>query len=159
VRAAAVVIGAARAHGETESHRLEGARFVSGNLQSLDLGCERDAAMADRLCGALAAFGQEVAQALARADELDGPMHGGAVAKSQPGRVEPSVLRALHGECDCAAGADRVDAELVTQARRAQHCVRVGDSAQRAEGEQALVLEPYAVPAAERVDVLAANRA
>ena len=48
VGAAAVVIGAARADGEPERHRLQRPRLVAGNLEPLDLRRDRDAVVADR---------------------------------------------------------------------------------------------------------------
>ena len=49
VGAAAIVVGAARAHGEAQRHRLQRPRLVAGNLEALDLRRERDAVVPDRL--------------------------------------------------------------------------------------------------------------
>jgi hypothetical protein len=37
VGAGAVVVGAARVHGQAERHRVEGARLVAGELEALDV--------------------------------------------------------------------------------------------------------------------------
>ena len=92
---------------------------------------------------AAAALGQQVAEPLARADQFDRAQQRVAAAERQPRLVEPAALDALHRERDRAAGADGVDAELVAALRRAQHRVGVADAAQRAEREQALVLDAH----------------
>ncbi len=119
---------------------------------------KRDAALPDRLGRATAAVREQLPHALTRADQLDGLQHRVAAAEREPGFVQETTLDAFHREGDCAAGADRVDTELVAALRGAQNHVAVSDPAQRAEGEEALVLQAHAF-VAERVDVLAADRA
>ena len=63
------------------------------------------------------------------------------LAERQPRLVEPAALDAFHRERDGSAGADRVDAKLVAALRRAQHASAIAHAAQRAEREQALVLD------------------
>ena len=48
-----------------------------------------------------------------------------AVAELQPRRVEQTALDAFHGKGDRAAGADRVEPQLVAPPRRPQHDVRI----------------------------------
>ena len=123
VGAAAVVVGAAGADGEAQGHRLQRSRLVAGNLEALDLRSERDAVVPNRLGRAAAALGQQIAEALAAADQLDRAQHGVAAPEREPGLVEPSAFDTLHGEGDGAARADRVDAQLVAETwmRGARH--------------------------------------
>ncbi len=65
VRAAAIVVRAARAHGETERHGLQRPRLVAGNLQALDLRRNRDAVVPDGVSRATAALGEKVAEPFA----------------------------------------------------------------------------------------------
>ncbi len=73
-----------------------------------------------------------------------------AVAEPQPRFVQPSPLDTLHREGDGAAGADRVEAELVAAPGRAQDGVGVADAAQRAEREQAFVFDANAAVSGSR---------
>ena len=130
VGAAAIVIGAAGADREPQRHRLQRARLVAGNLQTLDLRRKRQRVVSDRLRRAAAAFRQQIADALPTTDQIDGAQQRSAVAEDEPRLIEQAALDALHGEGDRAAGADRVDAELVAALRRAQDGVAVADAAE-----------------------------
>ena len=73
--------------------------------------------------GAAAAFGQQIAQAFAPADQLDRPQQRRRRRRTSATARRAAALDALHRKGDRAAGADRVDAELVAALRRAQHGV------------------------------------
>src|SRR2546422_638032 len=156
VGAAPVVVGAASADRESEGHRLQRPGLVAGDLEALHLRRECDAPPADGGRGAATTLSQQVPQPFPRADQLDRLQHGIAAAKSEPRFVEESALDTLHREGDGAPGADGVDAELVAPPRRAEDGVAVRDAAERAEGEQTLVLDANAA-VAQRVDVFASD--
>src|SRR5580693_6835118 len=148
------MVRAACPHGETERHRLERPRLIAGNFETLDLRRERNAVMPDGLSRAAAALSQKVPQALARSDQIDRTQHRLAVSKLQPWFIEPLALDALHRKRDCAAGTNGVEPELVASLRCTQHHVSVAHTAQRAQGEQAFILD-----ANTAVNVLAADGA
>jgi hypothetical protein len=75
------------------------------------------------------------------------------------GLVEQAPLDALHREGDGPAGRDRVEPEGVAASAGREHGVRVGHAAQRAEREDALVLDPHLATAGGRVVVGAADGA
>ncbi len=145
VSAAAIVIRAARAHGEAQRHRLQRARLVAGNLEALDLRRERDAVVADRLGRAPASLRQQIADALAAADQLDRAQH--RVAAPNVSQGSSSHPRSTHS----IAKAIVPPALIVSMPSSshsldgAQHGVRIADAAQRAEREQAFVFQPDAV--------------
>ena len=141
VGAAAIVVGAARADGETQRHRLQRPRLVAGNLESLDLRREGDAVVPDRLQPRGGCPRRADRRALARANQIDRAQQRIAASEREPRLVEPSALDALHRKRDRAAGADRVEAELVAALGGAQHGVGIAHAAQRAQREQALVLD------------------
>ena len=58
-------------------------------------------------------------------------------------RVAP--LGALHGKGDRAAGADRVEPQLIAPLRSAEHDLGIVDFAERAQGEQVFILQPHAL--------------
>ena len=159
VGAAAIVVGAAGADREAQRHRLQRPGLVAWNLEALHLRSERDAVVPDRLGRTAAALGQQVADALAAAHELDRPQHRVTAPEGEPGLIEPSAFDTLHREGDRAAGADRIDAEVVAEPGCAEHGVGVAHAAERTQREQALVLEPDTVLVADRVDVLAPDGA
>src|SRR5438128_676868 len=70
--------------------------------------------------------------------------------------MEQPFLGALHREGDGGAGGDGVQAELVTQTGGAEDSLAVADAAQRAQREQALVLQAD-FPGGASVDVLTAD--
>ena len=107
------MVGAARANGKPERHRLQRPRFVAGNLEALDLRCNRDAVVTDGVSRAAAALGQQIAQAVTHPDQIDRPQQRVATAEGQPRFVEPAPLDTLHGKRDRAACADGVDPKLV----------------------------------------------
>src|SRR5690606_36502679 len=120
---------------EPERHRLQRARLVARNLEPLDLRRERHAVVYDHLGRPAAPLREQVANALAAADQSDGAKQRVAVPEDQPWLVEQPALDALHGESDGAARADRVDSELVAALRRTQNDVGVTHAAQGAERE------------------------
>ena len=114
VGAAAIVVGAARADGEAERHGLQRPRLVAGNLEALHLRRE------SRCCRgrSLAPRGGCPRPAGRRGPRARRSARSRAAARRrspnvQPRLVEPAALDAFHRERDRAAGADRVDAELV----------------------------------------------
>src|SRR5687767_14189551 len=107
------MVGAARAHGKPERHRLQRPRLVTRDLEPLDLWSNRDAAVTDRASRAAAALGQQIAKAVTRPDQIDRPQQRVATPKGQPRLVEPAALDALHGKRDGATRTDGVDPELV----------------------------------------------
>src|SRR5690606_21510254 len=109
IRAAAVVIGAAGADGEAQSHRLQGAGFVTGDLESFDMWGEVGGVAADVLGSTSRSFGEQIAEALTAADELQRVEEGVAVAESELRSVEVAALGAFHGEGDRRTGGDGVD--------------------------------------------------
>ena len=66
------MIRSTRAHRETKRHGLQGPGLIAGDLQTLDLGRDGDAVVADGCGGAAAAFGQEIADAFPCGNHLDG---------------------------------------------------------------------------------------
>src|SRR5262249_37472111 len=148
----------ARTNRKAERHGLQRTRLVAGNLEAFHLRRKGEAAVADRHGGPAAAFAEQSADAGALADEIDGVQDGARAAEGEPRFVEEPALDTLHRKGDGAAGADGVEAELVALLRSAQHGVAFAHAAQRAEREEALVFDAHAF-AAERVDVLAADRA
>src|SRR5687767_15616773 len=89
------MVGAARAHGKPERHRLQRPRLVTRDLESLDLRSNRDAAVTDRASRAAAALGQQIAKAVTRPDQIDRPQQRVATPKvshgpaSQPRPTHP----------------------------------------------------------------------
>ena len=159
VGAAAIVIGAARAHREPERHRLQRPRLVAGNLEALHLRRERDAAVADRQ-RRRGGCPRPAGRRGPRARPISSIARSSAspLAERQPRLVEQP--RSTHSIAKAIVPPVLIVSmpELVAALRRAQHGVGVADAAQRAQREQALVLEAHAA-VAERVDVLAADRA
>jgi hypothetical protein len=86
--------------------------------------------VADHLGRAAAAIGQQLADAVTLADQIDGAQQRLAAAEHQPRFVEESALDAFHREGDGAARADGVDAQLVAPLRCAQDRIPVADAAQ-----------------------------
>src|SRR3954453_16344265 len=159
VGARAVVVRTAGVDREAERHRLQRARLVAGELHALDVRRERVRALPDLLRRRPRALGEQRADALARADLVDHAQQRVGVPEAQPRRVHQAAFDALHRPRDRAAGGDGVEPELVAAAARSEHPVRVGDPAQRPEGEDVLVLDAHALAAGALVDVLAADGA
>src|SRR5687768_13562245 len=107
------MVGAARAHGKPERHRLQRPRLVAGNLEALDLRRDGDAVVSDRVRRSTAAVRQQIAKALTQPDQIDRPQQRVAAAEGQPWFVEPASLDALHGKRNRATRADGVDAKFV----------------------------------------------
>jgi hypothetical protein len=84
VRAAAIVIRPPRAHRKPKRHRLQAARLVTGDLETLHLRRKRDAAVTDGGGGAPASLRQQLADRLLPPDQLDRLEQRLAVAKAQP---------------------------------------------------------------------------
>ena len=72
VGAGAVVVGSAGVHGEAERHRVQRARLVAGELEALHVGGEALRPLAHLLGRAAGALGEQVAEAVARADLVRG---------------------------------------------------------------------------------------
>ena len=102
--------------------------------------------MTDRLRRSPAPLGEQLPDALAPPDQLDRTKQRVAAAEAEPRLVEQAAVHAFHRERDRAAGADRVDAELVAALGRAQHGIAVADTAQRSQRKQALVLDAAPPP-------------
>ena len=113
VGAAAIVVGAARAHGKPERHGLQRPRLVAGNLEALDLRGNRQAVVANRVSRSTAALGQQIAKAVPQANQIDRPQQRVAPSEGQPRLVEPAPFDTLHGKRDRATRTDGIDPEFV----------------------------------------------
>src|SRR5687767_4850046 len=107
------MVGAARADGKPERHRLQSPWLVAGNLEALDLRRDGDAVVPDRVRRSTAALRQQVANALPQPDQIDRPQQRVSAPEGQPRFVEPASLDTLHGKRDRATRADGVDPKFV----------------------------------------------
>src|SRR4029453_9840334 len=119
--------------------------FGGPNPEALHLRGERHAALADRLRGATASLGKQIADSLASADQIDRLEHSITAAKGEPLLVEQSTVDTFHCERNGASSADRIDARFVTALRRAQHRGAIANATECTEREEALVLDPHVV--------------
>src|SRR5262249_18087828 len=133
-------------------------RLVAGDLQALHVRGEVRRAVANLRGRAPSSFGKKVPRAFAGGNLLQRCQQGRRVSKSKIGGVDESFLSAFHRKGDGGAGRKGVGPRGGQQRRGFQDGFRVRDAAERAEGEQALVFQPYSGAVFCRVDVLAADR-
>ncbi len=152
------MIGAPATDREPERHRLQRPRFVTGQLEPLDVRSEVRRSTADHRGGSPGPLREQCAQPFTPSDALQQRQNGVGIAEAQFGLIEQSLLGALHREGGRRAGGDGVEPQLVAESSRAQDGLGIGDSAQWTESEERFVFEPD-VPFLAGVDVFATDGA
>ena len=113
---------------------------------------------ANHLSGAARTFSEQVTQTLAARDLIQKREQDIAPAKAQLRLRDQPFLGTFHGKGDGGAGGNRVQTQLIATPRGFQDDVGIADAAERAEREQALVLEAH-LAAGRLVNMLAADGA
>jgi len=141
VCAAPIVICAARPNSEAQRHRLQCSRLIAGDFEPFHLRREIERSTTDFFGGSSAAFGEQLTNSLAAPDQVNCPEQSITIAKLEPPLIEQAALDTFHGEGNRAAGADCIQAQIVTAARSPQHDTRIVDPTQRTKSEQIFVLD------------------